>query len=59
MSDDMADKLKNNMLSQLRLGNAVDNKGALLVCEHTFREVKYNTMFCKRNVTSKASIHEA
>ncbi len=31
MSDDMADKLKNNMLSQLRLEDVVDNKGVLLV----------------------------
>lgn len=31
MSDDMADKLKNNMLSQLRLDEVVDNKGVLLV----------------------------
>lgn len=31
MSDDMADKLKNNMLSQLRLDEVIDNKGVLLV----------------------------
>ena len=31
MSDDMADKLTNNMLSQLRLDDVVDNKGVLLV----------------------------
>ena len=31
MSDDMADKLKINMLSQLRLEDVVDNKGVLLV----------------------------
>jgi len=31
MSDDMADKLTNNMLSQLRLEDVVDNKGVLLV----------------------------
>lgn len=31
MSDDMADKLENNMLSQLKLEDAVDNKGVLLV----------------------------
>lgn len=31
MSDDMADKLNNNMLSQLRLEDVVDNKGVLLV----------------------------
>lgn len=31
MSDDMADKLKNNMLTQLRLEDVVDNKGVLLV----------------------------
>lgn len=31
MSGDMADKLKNNMLSQLRLDEIVDNKGVLLV----------------------------
>ena len=31
MSDDMADKLKNNMLSQLRMEDVVDNKGVLLV----------------------------
>ena len=31
MSDDMADKLNNNMLSQLRLDDVVDNKGVLLV----------------------------
>lgn len=31
MSDDMADKLKNNMLSQLQLEDVVDNKGVLLV----------------------------
>jgi hypothetical protein len=31
MSDDMADKLINNMLSQLRLDDVVDNKGVLLV----------------------------
>ncbi len=31
MSDDMADKLKNNVLSQLRLDEVVDNKGVLLV----------------------------
>ena len=31
MSDGMADKLTNNMLSQLRLEDVVDNKGVLLV----------------------------
>lgn len=31
MSDDMADKLENNMISQLKLEDAVDNKGVLLV----------------------------
>ncbi len=31
MSDDMADKLKNNMLTQLCLEDVVDNKGVLLV----------------------------
>lgn len=31
MSDDMADKLTNNMRSQLRLDDVVDNKGVLLV----------------------------
>ena len=31
MSDDMADKLKHNMLSQLRLEDVIDNKGVLLV----------------------------
>lgn len=31
MSDGMADKLKNNMLTQLRLEDVVDNKGVLLV----------------------------
>jgi DNA replication protein DnaC len=31
MSDDMADKLKTNMLSQLKLEDVVDNKGVLLV----------------------------
>ncbi len=31
MSDDMADKLENNMVSQLKLEDAVDNKGVLLV----------------------------
>ena len=31
MSDDMADKLTNNMISQLRLDDVVDNKGVLLV----------------------------
>ena len=31
MSDDMADKLTINMLSQLRLEEVVDNKGVLLV----------------------------
>ena len=31
MSDDMAGKLKNNMLTQLRLEDVVDNKGVLLV----------------------------
>lgn len=31
MSDDMSDKLKHNMLSQLRLEDVVDNKGVLLV----------------------------
>lgn len=31
MSDDMAEKLKNYMLSQLRLVDVVDNKGVLLV----------------------------
>lgn len=31
MSEDMADKLKNNMLSQLRLDEVIDNKGVLLV----------------------------
>ena len=31
MSDDMAEKLKYNMLSQLRLDEVVDNKGVLLV----------------------------
>lgn len=31
MSDDMADKLKNSMLSQLQMEDVVDNKGVLLV----------------------------
>ncbi len=31
MSDDMAEKIKNNMFSQLRLDEVVDNKGVLLV----------------------------
>lgn len=31
MSDDMAEKIKTNMLSQLRLDEVVDNKGVLLV----------------------------
>ncbi len=31
MSDDMAEKLQNNMISQLKLEDAVDNKGVLLV----------------------------
>lgn len=31
MSDDMAEKLNNNMISQLRLDEVVDNKGVLLV----------------------------
>jgi len=31
MSDDMADKLEHNMLSQLKLEEVVDNKGVLLV----------------------------